>query len=371
MPKTLFKAHFTSEVISFGNIMASGFYGAHGSGISNGGAWNNRFKTFDNVGARKNGGQTLKHVRYSTDDKGTEPSTERLNTMKTCMDKFKEQGSESKLESIYECLQDIKFTNGDRPRCTEHTARGTHEQLKLLSYKSIDIDARSRRSNLIFRGICEEKCEDSLVVVQNFLQDRLDIDPNAIHIHRAHRIGRLQTRIGKQVHDQARYRPIIAAFRDFNDVKLILDNTQKLRGTVFGVYRDLPQELITARKPIWARIKSERQANPQARFLIAYPAKLIMDNTVIMNEFPDWQTVMRQSRIMQHDQEFIDLAPSYRSKQISTKSDVYPVVHQPGAMTHNETAEVQGEEPSGAFSIRGTDENATRNPRKTANQSSI
>ena len=361
--------------------MASGLYRAYGSGTWNGGAWNNRFKTFDNVGARKNSGQTLKHARYSTDDKGTEFSSERLNTMKTCMDKFKEQGSESKLESIYECLQDIRFTNGDRPRCTEQTACGTHEQLKLLSYKSIDIDARSRRSNLIFSGICEEKCEDSLVVVQNFLQDRLDIDPDAIHIHTAHRIGRLQTRIDKQVHDQAKYRPIIAAFRDFNDVKLILDNTQKLRGTVFGVYRDLPQELITARKPIWTRIKSERQANPQARLIIAYPAKLIMDNTVIMDAFPDWQTVMRQSRIMQHDQAFIGLAPSHRSKQISTKSDVYPKVHQPGAMTHNgnqthmkvasETAEVHGGEPSGAFSIRDTDENATRNPRKTANQSSI
>ena len=36
----------------------------------------------------------------------------------------------------------------------------TVDQLKLLQYKSIDIEARSRRNNLLFRGIPEVNGED-------------------------------------------------------------------------------------------------------------------------------------------------------------------------------------------------------------------
>ena len=92
------------------------------------------------------------------------------------MDKFKGLDNDNKLESIFECLQNIKFSNDNRLNNIEQSVRDlqdqssdTQAQLKLLRYKSIDSEARSRRSNLIFRGIPEEVGEDSLAVLQRFI----------------------------------------------------------------------------------------------------------------------------------------------------------------------------------------------------------
>ena len=41
--------------------------------------------------------------------------------------------------------------------------------LKLLSYKSIDIEARSRRCSIIIRGIPEERNENYLQVTRKFI----------------------------------------------------------------------------------------------------------------------------------------------------------------------------------------------------------
>ena len=69
-------------------------------------------------------------------------------------------------------------------------------RLKLLEYKSIDAEARSRRNNLIFRGVGEslnpdsEDCEEKIrEILRNDL--RLDYDPV---IQRAHRLGPINRR---------------------------------------------------------------------------------------------------------------------------------------------------------------------------------
>ena len=65
----------------------------------------------------------------------------------------------------------------------------TNLRLKVLEYKSIDAEARSRRNNLIFRGIPEiliiENCED---IIKSFLHDELHIE-TSVCIQIAHRIG--------------------------------------------------------------------------------------------------------------------------------------------------------------------------------------
>ena len=74
------------------------------------------------------------------------------------------------LRVYFKCLQNIKFSNNNRfnnnnkeqsVHYLQDQSYDTQAELKLLSYKSIARETRSRRSNLIFRGIPEELGEDS------------------------------------------------------------------------------------------------------------------------------------------------------------------------------------------------------------------
>ena len=89
--------------------------------------------------------------------------------------------------------------------------------LNTLAYKSIDIEARHRRNNLLFRGIKETRCENWSVLVMEFLAHTLQIDTTGIVITRAHRLG--PTKVG-----QTFSRPIIVNFMNYNNVELIMSN---------------------------------------------------------------------------------------------------------------------------------------------------
>ncbi|KAH3836713.1 hypothetical protein DPMN_110086 [Dreissena polymorpha] len=56
---------------------------------------------------------------------------------------------------VDECLQLHTKIHSIEETLTDHNAR-----LKLLEYKSIDMEARSRRNNLIFSGISEHRDEN-------------------------------------------------------------------------------------------------------------------------------------------------------------------------------------------------------------------
>ena len=87
------------------------------------------------------------------------------------------------------------------------------DRLKLLEYRSIDLEARSRRKNILFKGIPENRRENCFEVVRNVIQDNLNIDRD-MYLERAHRLGRF---------DNNKTQPIIVAFRDFCDVEDILN----------------------------------------------------------------------------------------------------------------------------------------------------
>ena len=48
---------------------------------------------------------------------------------------------------------------GEQVKKSENVIKSQQNRLKLLVYKSIDIESRSRRRNLIFRGINEQPGE--------------------------------------------------------------------------------------------------------------------------------------------------------------------------------------------------------------------
>lgn len=123
----------------------------------------------------------------------------------------------------------------------EHISKSMDQhdyRLKLLEYKSVDLEARSRRKNLIFGGHSEEGSEDCSRKIATFLSQKLDIQQNVV-IDKAHRLGRFKP---------GRNRAIIVAFRDFSDIQLVLSRAYTLRNSVFNINRDYPQEITNARK---------------------------------------------------------------------------------------------------------------------------
>lgn len=99
---------------------------------------------------------------------------------------------------------------------------------------------------------------------------------------------------------------MIASFRDYQDTELILSNAYKLKSSGFGINRDLPKEILDARKPLWVKFKSEKANSPGAKLTIAYPAKLIKNGQVIADALPEWNGMMSKSRLDNSNIEYLD-----------------------------------------------------------------
>ena len=65
----------------------------------------------------------------------------------------------------------------------------------------------------------------------------------------------------------------------------------------YSVNRDFPSEISRARKLLWPKLKQTRQLNPMAKVSMGYPAKIIMNGNVTEDLFPEWDTILRGSRI--------------------------------------------------------------------------
>lgn len=164
--------------------------------------------------------------------------------------------------------------------------------LKTLSYKSIDIEARGRRNNLIFRGIKESCYENCRELVFDFLANTLQIDTTGIVITRVHRIK--SDTIGQRA-----IKPIVANFMNHNDVEHIMANAKLLKNCPgYSIDRDLPKEIVDARKRLWGLYKDTKKNNPGTSVRIVYPAKLLCGNRVVRDEFPDWHAVLSRPRIV-------------------------------------------------------------------------
>ena len=139
---------------------------------------------------------------------------------------------------------------GSRVTAVENVVRSQHDRLKLLEYRSIDLEARSRRKNLLFKGISEKRNENCFGEIRRVIRDELGIERD-MYLERAHRLGRFDSR---------KTRPIIVAFRDFCDTLYILDAAPTLRGTGYGCARTTPVKFPKPDSPSGSNSKRhERQ----------------------------------------------------------------------------------------------------------------
>ncbi|MEW8547345.1 MAG: hypothetical protein AB2693_27875, partial [Candidatus Thiodiazotropha sp.] len=174
-----------------------------------------------------------------------------------------------------------------RVSSVERVLKSHDDRLTLLEYRSLDIEARSRRKNILFKGLPEDRRENCFEIVRDFIRHKLDIDRD-MYLERAHRLGR---------YDQGKIRPIIVAFRDFCDVEDIIGNAKKLKDSNFGVSRDYPLEIAKARQSLWKQFKEIRDNNPDKKVTLGFPAKIIVGNEVVVDLFPNWFGVLGGSRI--------------------------------------------------------------------------
>ncbi|KAH3843886.1 hypothetical protein DPMN_117419 [Dreissena polymorpha] len=195
----------------------------------------NRFVISDN---EENGGKwqvvTKKRKSSSSRESFANLSTdEKLNSIFAQLNKNFEKISD--VENA--CRRDIQNVN---KYCSElenkiikmgQICERQEHMSMVLCYRSIDIEARSMRNNLIFYGVTEKftnKFGDKHLVLR-FLENELDINTEDIVIERAHRLGRTSPQLYRDGSDQKR--PFIARSRDYNDTEVIMrkviDNTQK------------------------------------------------------------------------------------------------------------------------------------------------
>ena len=165
------------------------------------------------------------------------------------------------------------------------------DELTMAQHRIIDLEARSRRQNLIFAGIPENENEsdsDCKTTLLSFMRDILQLDRdvlNGLVLQRVHRLGR--KRVGMAPNGQAwRPRPIIAAFRDYEARDAVFSNAKNLKGTHFVIHQDFPSEIRSARGELWEDFCRARAQKLKAT--IAYPAKLIVEGKVVRNLFPHW-----------------------------------------------------------------------------------
>jgi len=227
------------------------------------------------------------------------------------------------------------------------TTNKQNELLKTLAYKSIDLEARSRRNNLIFHGFYEHQGENCFQTVRGLLRDRLDLDPG-VYIARAHRLG---PRDPKAI----RPRPIIANFRDYCDVEEIMSKVYMLKNTPYSVDVDLPKEIQVARKDLWSKLSQCKKNNPRVSVKIVYPAKLLVNGRLAHNALPEWDRYVYKDRLQNLD-------------NISTADSVDPVDATTSDVRTGSALFLSGDESSAG--ITGNQTNEGDRSRSTESQRS-
>lgn len=185
---------------------------------------------------------------------------------------FKLCDTEDKLNMIFDELQSNRLTQerinrvmsnfenslGENISRVVQATDKNADMLKTLAYKSVDLEAKSKRNNLIFWGLAENTRENCFAVIRGFIKNELDLDADRMYLAREHRLGPPKPNVLVQK------RPLIVNFRDYCDTQAIMSSAFLLRGKPFSVDYDLPKEINEARKPLWSELKkiSQRTRGP-------------------------------------------------------------------------------------------------------------
>ncbi|XP_035693558.1 LOW QUALITY PROTEIN: uncharacterized protein LOC118427744 [Branchiostoma floridae] len=163
---------------------------------------------------------------------------------------------DSNLKKIKQLEQDIASRNDD-------VSTGLTEKLDY-------IENQSRRNNLIFDGIKEEKgetWEQAEMKVKDVIKKKLHINPVHIEIERAHRNGK----------PGERPRPIVAKFLRYKDKQTISGKAKMLKGTSIYVNEDFSDRVRRKRRELQPALRAARERGQLA--YIRFDKLVISDRT--------------------------------------------------------------------------------------------
>lgn len=98
-------------------------------------------------------------------------------------------------------------------------------------------------------------------------------------------------------------------FRDSCVIEDILAEANKLKDTELGISRDYPREINEARKSLWTKLKKARNEGKK-RVALQYPAKLVINEIVVEDRFPNWMHFIRGNYKGDHMETKMDEKPS-------------------------------------------------------------
>lgn len=207
------------------------------------------------------------------------------------------------MEKNYErCRDDVRKVNKENKELDRRISRmeelcqAQAWNIKVLSYKSVDNEARDMRNNIIIYGLTERLTHHSCKsLVLGFLENELDIDTTEIRIERAHRMGNLAD--DKYCGKQDPRRPMIIRFRDYVDTEMIMSKVYKLKGSRFGVDRQYPKEISKARSELYNSTEAKRARENRQKVQIRYPARLFIDGRCVSDKFPEWYKILGTDRL--------------------------------------------------------------------------
>ena len=143
---------------------------------------------------------------------------------------------------------DIKSSLNQHSDYTENSFRNTDKYLCSIKNKTVDLEDRSRRCNLVFynfaeapRGTddnCESKVESLVESLKIFPQDE------KIWIERAHRLGK------RTPQSDTKPRPIIVNFAYYKQKQAIILNGVKFKNSHINVSEDFSKETIEVHKKL-------------------------------------------------------------------------------------------------------------------------
>ncbi|XP_070552433.1 myosin-6-like [Ptychodera flava] len=132
-----------------------------------------------------------------------------------------------------------------------------------LKHRSIDLESRSRRDNLVFYNIQDNPQEtdsESERKLQDFLVKELKLPKEQVQTIKLDRVHRINTKT-RHIHGRATPRPIIAKFNFYKDREVVRTSARNLRGTHFGISEDFPDEIRQVRKRLYPVMKAAKKDN--------------------------------------------------------------------------------------------------------------
>lgn len=145
------------------------------------------------------------------------------------------------------------------------------DRVVMVESQVIDLEARSRRNNLIIHGLEEKDNEDCRDVVLDFIDRGCCVDQRVV-MERVHRIGRKRTRTAKPYP-----RPMIVKFLDCQDKQLVKGGGKHLPKHIY-MTDDFPLAVRQARKQLAGDLSDARRSSTDA--YIRYPAVLVVDGVI-------------------------------------------------------------------------------------------